>query len=101
FISSLDEDDDATSSASDDDEEAEHSQSPPESDQEAPERSSRNVLTGLNVISAIPIAAKTRTRSPLKRGREQHIEELNREIDELLDTDEDDDDPENYLSAED
>ncbi|KAJ2709725.1 chromosome condensation complex Condensin, subunit G, partial [Coemansia sp. D1744] len=98
FISSLDEDDDATSSASDDDEEAEHSQSPPESDQEAPERSSRNVLTGLNVISAIPIAAKTRTRSPLKRGREQHIEELNREIDELLDTDEDDDDPENYLS---
>ncbi|KAJ2141367.1 chromosome condensation complex Condensin, subunit G [Coemansia sp. RSA 678] len=101
FISSLDEDDDVTSSASDDDEEAEHSQSPPESDQEAPERSSRNVLTGLNVISAIPIATKTRTRSPLKRGREQHIEELNREIDELLDTDDEDDDPESYLSAED
>ncbi|KAJ2667490.1 chromosome condensation complex Condensin, subunit G [Coemansia sp. RSA 1199] len=101
FISSLDEDDDATSSASDDNEDAEHSQSPSESDQETPEWSSRNVLTGLNVSSAIPIATKTRTRSPLKRGREQHIEELNREIDELLDTDDEDDDPESYLSAED
>ncbi|KAJ1907437.1 chromosome condensation complex Condensin, subunit G [Coemansia sp. IMI 209127] len=44
------------------------------------------------VGSAIPLPTRMKTRSPLKRSRDEHLEELTREIDELLDTDDDDED---------
>ncbi|KAJ2617772.1 chromosome condensation complex Condensin, subunit G [Coemansia sp. RSA 1365] len=111
FISSLDEDEDASTAGSEEEEEKEgHDEaegagsatSGAESD--APDQHDNDALVaGLSVTSAIPVAAKTQTRSPLKRARDQRLEELTREIDELLDTDTDnssDDDPSGYMSAE-
>ncbi|KAJ2740054.1 hypothetical protein GGI20_006009, partial [Coemansia sp. BCRC 34301] len=53
----------------------------------------------LSVGSAMPLPMALKSRSPLKRAREERIEELTREIDELLDSDSGDDDN-GYLSAE-
>ncbi|KAJ1743304.1 chromosome condensation complex Condensin, subunit G [Coemansia sp. RSA 989] len=103
FISSLDAEDGSEDSATDD-EDTSIPQSPASasgSEQETSEKlSNGNGLGGVNVSSAIPVAANTSIRNPLKRGREKHIEELTREIDELLESD-DEDDAEEYMSAED
>ncbi|KAI9502936.1 chromosome condensation complex Condensin, subunit G [Coemansia spiralis] len=49
-------------------------------------------LQSPRVGSAISLpTTRSRTRSPLKRSRDEHLEELTREIDELLDTDDDED----------
>ncbi|KAJ2737524.1 chromosome condensation complex Condensin, subunit G [Coemansia sp. Cherry 401B] len=105
FISSLDGDavdassDDGIGSVSEDE-----GASASDSEHDAAGKHSQvSVLSNLNVRSAIPIAANAGTRNPLKRGREKHIEELTREIDELLESDDDDgdDDPNSYMSAED
>ncbi|KAJ2508248.1 chromosome condensation complex Condensin, subunit G [Coemansia sp. RSA 2052] len=59
----------------------------------------------LSITSAMPVPIALKSRSPLKRAREERIEELTREIDELLDSDSDDEDEEDnddngYMSAE-
>ncbi|KAJ2443197.1 hypothetical protein GGF42_006719, partial [Coemansia sp. RSA 2424] len=59
----------------------------------------------LSITSAMPVPIALKSRSPLKRAREERIEELTREIDELLDSDsgdedEEDDDDNGYMSAE-
>ncbi|KAJ2813316.1 chromosome condensation complex Condensin, subunit G [Coemansia furcata] len=75
------------------------------SDADSPKRPSQGLrLGGLAAGSAMSVPMALRSRSPLKRAREERIEELTREIDELLDSEsdeEDDNDDDNgYLSAE-
>ncbi|KAJ2060583.1 chromosome condensation complex Condensin, subunit G [Coemansia sp. S146] len=75
------------------------------SDVDSPERPTNGLRLGaLAVGSAMSVPVALRSRSPLKRAREERIEELTREIDELLDSDsgeEDDNDDDNgYMSAE-
>ncbi|KAJ2066972.1 chromosome condensation complex Condensin, subunit G [Coemansia sp. S155-1] len=74
------------------------------SDVGSPERPTNGLRLGaLAVSSAMSVPMSLRSRSPLKRAREERIEELTREIDELLDSEsgeEDDDDENGYMSAE-
>ncbi|KAJ2860775.1 chromosome condensation complex Condensin, subunit G [Coemansia aciculifera] len=74
------------------------------SDVDSPERPTNGLrLSALAVGSAMSVPMALRSRSPLKRAREERIEELTREIDELLDSDsgEDDNNDDNgYMSAE-
>ncbi|KAJ2030933.1 chromosome condensation complex Condensin, subunit G [Coemansia sp. S155-1] len=75
------------------------------SDVGSPERPTNGLRLGaLAVSSAMSVPMSLRSRSPLKRAREERIEELTREIDELLDSEsgeeEDDDDDNGYMSAE-
>ncbi|KAJ1728815.1 chromosome condensation complex Condensin, subunit G [Coemansia biformis] len=105
FVASLDEDGagggaESGDDASDDDATNSGAASGTESD--VSERHSTSApLAAVRVGSVLPVAAKRESRSPLKRAREQRLEELSREIDELLDTDDDgDDDPSGYMSAE-
>ncbi|KAJ2162359.1 chromosome condensation complex Condensin, subunit G [Coemansia sp. RSA 552] len=89
FISSLGEDQ-ADSDSSDSDQEGTAESS--ESDASGPAAGEDDLPAGgLEVSSAIPVSAKATTRSPLKRSREKHIEELTREIDELLETEDEED----------
>ncbi|KAJ2685896.1 chromosome condensation complex Condensin, subunit G [Coemansia spiralis] len=74
-----------------------------DSDLDSPVRPAQSLLLGgLTVGSAMPVPMSLRSRSPLKRAREERIEELTREIDELLDSDDEDndDDGNSYMSAE-
>ncbi|KAJ1817983.1 chromosome condensation complex Condensin, subunit G [Coemansia sp. RSA 2598] len=48
-------------------------------------------LPAMSLRSRMPVPAKYATRSPMKRAREERLEELTREIDELLESDDDDD----------
>ncbi|KAJ2003975.1 chromosome condensation complex Condensin, subunit G, partial [Coemansia sp. S85] len=74
-----------------------------DSDLDSPVRPAQSLLLGgLTAGSAMPVPMSLRSRSPLKRAREERIEELTREIDELLDSDDEDndDDGNSYMSAE-
>ncbi|KAJ1666368.1 chromosome condensation complex Condensin, subunit G [Coemansia sp. RSA 1813] len=63
------------------------------SDSEASEpHGAHDSLQSLKIKSAMPLPTRLKTRSPLKRSRDEHLEELTREIDELLDTDDEDED---------
>ncbi|KAJ2908638.1 chromosome condensation complex Condensin, subunit G [Coemansia aciculifera] len=101
--------------------EEEHEQGSDRSDEEEEEEEAGSLDAGsdldspaspveglrLSVGSAMSMPISLKSRSPLKRAREERIEELTREIDELLDSDsdsgeeqEEDDDDASYMSAE-
>ncbi|KAJ2387641.1 hypothetical protein GGI05_004021, partial [Coemansia sp. RSA 2603] len=66
------------------------------SDSELSERqpSEERVLPGLNLRSRLPVSSAVPSRSPMKRARQERLEELTREIDELLDSNDEDSDNE-------
>ncbi|KAI8324774.1 hypothetical protein GQ54DRAFT_295938 [Martensiomyces pterosporus] len=105
FVSSLDGDDGAAGEYTDDDDnEEELEEGEGEGEGDAPEQQAGKAFsTSLHVGSVMSVPAKPTSRSPLKRARESRLEELTREIDELLETDDEDggDDADDYLSAED
>ncbi|KAJ2521201.1 chromosome condensation complex Condensin, subunit G [Coemansia sp. RSA 1939] len=58
-----------------------------ESDSENSEvHGAQDSLRTPKINSAIPLPTRVKSQSPLKRSRDEHMEELAREIDELLDT---------------
>ncbi|KAJ2719984.1 chromosome condensation complex Condensin, subunit G [Coemansia sp. Benny D115] len=95
FVTSVD---DENNDNSDEDAEEDGDEERPlaahESDSELSERqaSEERDLGNLQLRSAIPVPAKMQSRSPMKRARESRIEELTREIDELLESDDEDED---------
>ncbi|KAJ2757758.1 chromosome condensation complex Condensin, subunit G, partial [Coemansia nantahalensis] len=104
FVASLDEDagpDAAGDSDDDDDDATTNSGGASGAESDASDRRGGGAsLAAVRLGPGLPPAAGRETRSPLKRAREQRLEELTREIDELLDSDEDEDDPSGYMSAE-
>ncbi|KAJ2461868.1 hypothetical protein GGI02_005597, partial [Coemansia sp. RSA 2322] len=107
FVSSLDAKDDSDQDEEDDDhfgdedaDEVEPASGTAGSDSDVSERHTVGTRgSGRVVGSAMSIPVGLKSRSPLKRAREERIEELTREIDELLDSDSDSD-GNGYLSAE-
>ncbi|KAJ2378443.1 chromosome condensation complex Condensin, subunit G [Coemansia sp. RSA 2607] len=103
FVSSLDEDaadddedDEGAESNGDDDDDDEDENARAASDSELSERqpSEERVLPGLNLRSRLPVSSAVPSRSPMKRARQERLEELTREIDELLDSNDEDSDNE-------
>ncbi|KAJ1648373.1 chromosome condensation complex Condensin, subunit G [Coemansia erecta] len=106
FVSSLDEDAPGDNDEDEDEEEDGNDDGDGRgsavtgSDSEASESrmAEERVLPAMSLRSRMPVPAKYATRSPMKRAREERLEELTREIDELLESDDEDEDNE-YLSS--
>ncbi|KAJ1963954.1 chromosome condensation complex Condensin, subunit G [Dipsacomyces acuminosporus] len=96
FVSSLDEDDNAAGEYTADEEDGESGEGEDISEQQADSAISQSLQVG----SVMAIPATSTSRSPLKRARETRLEELTREIDELLESDEEEEEADDYLSAE-
>lgn len=75
-------------------EETGESQETEENEGATEESDGHNLNTVLSGSSTMPVPTRLPSRSPLKRARDSRLEELTREIDELLDTDEEEDEDE-------